>query len=147
MMLSLQKLRPSIEIEPCERAVTALLLLLLSGWFSFRLGAAEQTWVGASSGLWNQAANWDPAIPSAGDVAIVPMGDNRISINAGTVATVGGLALDGNYGSAHEIRGGGRLDGGRRRIRSLLALRVARARLHPDPEEPDEETELETDRS
>lgn len=82
-------------------------VLLFSVVFANAIAAAEQTWVG-SSGLWNHAPNWDPAVPGPGDLAIVPMGGNRIRINSGEIATVGSLVLDGNYSDAHEIWGGGR---------------------------------------
>ena len=84
-------------------------LLLFSVVFANAIAAAEQTWVGSSSGFWNHAPNWDPAVPGPGDLATVPMGENQIWINSGETATVGSLVLDGDYGDAHEILGGGRL--------------------------------------
>lgn len=98
-----------LRTSPLAGAMFAVSLLLLSVLFAKALCAAEQTWVGSASGFWTHASNWDPAVPGAGDLAVVPQGRNQIWINSGELATVGSLELDGDYGDAHEIRGSGRL--------------------------------------
>ena len=58
--------------------------------FPFTIVSAPKTWVGGTTGVWSNPANWQPAAaPIAGDQVVFPAGPNVTSTN-----DIAGLSLD-----------------------------------------------------
>jgi autotransporter-associated beta strand protein len=80
---------------------------LLSGSLFSHASGATSTWlptatVGSQDSNWSNAANWNPGVPGANDLALIPVTPPANTINVATATSVGGIQFNA-YGTTGTV--------------------------------------------